>query len=90
MKPPITTAQAMQHPDVVTTINTLGQMADELRTRLAEVEKDAARYQAIRNGLEVDPNNSGIAVSLIDDFGVETLHGDKADAAIDAAMEARK
>lgn len=45
MKPPITTAQAMQHPDVVMTINTLGQMADELRTRLAEVEKDALAYQ---------------------------------------------
>ena len=42
MKPPITTAQAMQHPDVVTTINTLGQMADELRTRLAEVERGLA------------------------------------------------
>ena len=42
MKPPITTAQAMQHPDVVTTINTLWQMADELRTRLAEVERGLA------------------------------------------------
>ena len=42
MKPPITTAQAMQHPDVVTTINMLGQMADELRTRLAEVERGLA------------------------------------------------
>lgn len=55
--------------------------------RLAEVEKDAARYQAIRNGLEVDPDNSGIVVSLIDDFGGETLHGDRADAAIDAAIK---
>ena len=45
MKPPITTAQAMQHPDVVITINTLGQVADALRTRLAEVEKDALAYQ---------------------------------------------
>ena len=60
---------------------------DDLRQRCAELEKDAARYQAIRNGLEVDPDNSGIVVSLIDDFGGETLHGDKADAAIDAAME---
>ena len=63
------------------------QEIDALRTRLAEVEKDAMRYQAIRNGLEVDPDNSGIVVSLIDDFGGETLHGDKADAAIDAAMK---
>lgn len=31
MKAPITTAQAMNHPDVVLTINTLGKMADELR-----------------------------------------------------------
>ena len=53
MKPPITTAQAMQHPDVVTTINTLGQMADQLRTRLAEVEKDAARLDWLRDNLFV-------------------------------------
>ena len=65
------------------------QEIDALRTRLAEVERDAARYQAIRNGLEVEPDNSGIVVSLIDDFGGETLHGDKADAAIDSAMGAR-
>jgi len=50
--------------------------------------KDAARYRAIRNGLVVDPDNSGIVVSLIDDFGGETLHGEKADQAIDAAIEA--
>ena len=31
MKAPITTAQAMSHPDVVLTINALGKMADELR-----------------------------------------------------------
>lgn len=42
MKPPITTAQAMQHPDVVLTITTLGQIADELRARCAELERDAA------------------------------------------------
>ena len=63
------------------------QEIDSLRTRVAELEKDAGRYRAIRNGLEVDPDNSGIVVSLIDDFGGETLHGDKADAAIDAAIK---
>lgn len=61
---------------------------DALRQRCAELERDAARYQAIRTGLEVDPDNSGIVVSLIDDFGGETLHGEKADAAIDNAMAA--
>lgn len=42
-KSPITAAQAMRHPAVVETINTLGQMADELRSKLEKAEKDAAR-----------------------------------------------
>ena len=44
MKAPITTAQAMSHPDVALTINTLGQMADELRAEIARLQdllKDA-------------------------------------------------
>ena len=52
MKAPITTAQAMSHPDVVQTINTLGKMADELRAELekhdalrAEIEKAQARNE---------------------------------------------
>lgn len=63
--------------------------ADELRRLHAEVEAlkpDAARYRAIRKGLEIDPDNSGIVVSLIDDFGGETLRDEIADAAIDAAI----
>ena len=51
------------------------------------LKADAERYRAIRNGLEVDPDNSGIVVSLIDDFGGETLSGEAADAAIDNAMK---
>lgn len=59
--------------------------ATELR-RLHALEADALRYRAIRGGLEVDPDNSGIVVSLIDDFGGETLRDEKADEAIDAAI----
>ena len=61
-----------------------------LEAALDGVCRDAARYRAIRDGLEVDINNSGIVVSLIDDFGGETLRGDNADAAIDAAMKDTK
>jgi hypothetical protein len=53
------------------------------------LRRDAERYRAIRNGLEVDPDNSGIVVSMIDDFGGSTLRGDAADQAIDAAMVAQ-
>lgn len=59
--------------------------AAELR-RLHVMEADAMRYRAIRGGLEVDLDNSGIVVSLIDDFGGETLRNEKADEAIDAAI----
>ena len=63
------------------------------RAALAEevqrLEADAERYRAIRDGLEID-YASGIVVSLIDDFGVKTLGGEKADAAIDAAIAAMK
>lgn len=59
---------------------------DAAEERCAALEKDAARYQAIRTGLEVDPDNSGIVISLIDDFGGSTLHGEDADSAIDNAM----
>lgn len=58
-----------------------------LRKAVEELVTDAARYRAIRDGLEVDPENSGIVVSLIDDFGGSTLRGDDADSAIDAAMK---
>lgn len=57
---------------------------EALRAQLEAAQADAARYRAIREGLEVD-ENSGIVVSLIDDFGGETLRGAEADAAIDAA-----
>jgi chorismate mutase len=50
------------------------------------LKADAARYRAIRSGLEVD-ENSGIVVSLIDDFGGSTLRNEHADESIDAAME---
>lgn len=50
------------------------------------LKTDAARYRAIRSGLEVD-ENSGIVVSLIDDFGGSTLRNEHADESIDAAME---
>ena len=59
--------------------------AAELR-RLHALEADALRYRAIRGGLEVDPDNSSIVVSLIDNLGGETLRNEKADEAIDAAI----
>lgn len=46
MKAPITTAQAMSHPDVAITINTLGKMADELR---AENERLRGALETIIN-----------------------------------------
>lgn len=46
MKAPITTAQAMSHPDVVLTINALGKIADELR---AENEKLRGALETIIN-----------------------------------------
>ena len=56
MKAPITTAQAMQHPTVVETINTLSQLAEKLRVerdtlldRVEKAEKDAERYRWLRN-----------------------------------------
>lgn len=60
---------------------------EALERENAELRKDAERYRAIRTGLEVDPDNSGIVVSLIDDFGGETLYEEAADAAIDEAMK---
>lgn len=52
------------------------------------LKADAARYRAIRSGLEVD-ENSRIVVSVIDDFGGETLRNEHADESIDAAMGAK-
>jgi len=45
MKAPITTAQAMSHPDVATIINSLGRIADELRTERDEL---AAENKVLR------------------------------------------
>ena len=41
MRPPITSAQAMSHSTVVETINTLGQMCDELREENKRILKAA-------------------------------------------------
>ena len=68
MKSPITAAQAMSHPAVFETVNSLGKMADELcaevdalteeRDELAErvkyLEAGAERYQLISNYLISD------------------------------------
>lgn len=40
MKPPITSAQAMSHPAVFETVNSLGKMADELRTEVDALTKE--------------------------------------------------
>jgi len=55
-----------------------------LAAKLVPLEADAERYRAIRNGLAID-EDSGIVISLNDAFDSETLSGDKADSAIDAA-----
>ena len=60
-----------------------------LEQRIKELERDAKRYRAIREGLEVDQNHvgaAGIVVSLVDDFGGETLRNEAADDAIDRAL----
>lgn len=49
MKAPITTAQAMSHPDVVLTINTLGKMADDLREEVATLKAARVRDQKALN-----------------------------------------
>jgi chromosome segregation ATPase len=62
---------------------------DNLIKERDALTKDAERYRAIRDGLDVDPNHIGaaeIVVSLVDAFGGETLRGDAADEAIDAAI----
>jgi hypothetical protein len=46
MKAPITSAQAMSHPTVVETINTLGGIAVELRAELETVRADERRFIA--------------------------------------------
>lgn len=40
MKPPITAAQAMSHPVVFETVNSLGKMADELRAKVEALTKE--------------------------------------------------
>ena len=60
--------------------------ADLLKAVEALVD-DAARYRAIRDQIKVDPNNSLLAIGLMNRFGIYTLHGSDADAAIDAAMK---
>ena len=46
MRAPITTAQAMSHPDVAQISNALGEMADTLRTQ------NQALWEACKTGLE--------------------------------------
>lgn len=65
-----------------------GKVSRKLAEEVFALEADAKRYRAIRSGLEVDTDNSGIVVSLIDDFGGSTLRDKDADDAIDAAMQA--
>lgn len=67
-------------------LGNLSEVTDQKNSEIEALKTDALRYRAIRDGLEVDPDNSGIVVSLIDDFGGSTLRGEDADAAIDAAI----
>jgi len=48
MKPPITTVQAMSHPNVVLTIKALGEMAYELRE-----ERDALKTELVKKDAEI-------------------------------------
>ena len=45
MKAPITTAQAMSHPDVALTLNTLGKIADELREERDQLRSEVERVR---------------------------------------------
>lgn len=71
-------------------VQTLDNENTALRAENEELRRDAERYRAIREGLEVDPDNSVIVVSLVDAFGGETLRDEQADAAIDAAMKEKQ
>ena len=46
----LTTAEAMSHPDVALTINTLGKMADTLRTQNQALVKEMRYIAGISNG----------------------------------------
>ena len=90
MKAPIMAAQAMQHPNVVETINTLSQLAEELRAerdslldRVGKAEKDAARYQWLRKALS-DRSSKGKSHHFC---SIEAGHPEELDREIDSAME---
>ena len=67
-------------------ILSLGSRIERLEAERDSFKKDAERYRAAREGIEVN-ENSGIVISLIDDFGGETLRNEAADDAIDAAIK---
>ena len=73
------------HRECTAEIHRLQAQVEALTAELESYKKDAERYRAIREGLEVD-ENSGIVVSLVDDFGGETLDSEVADKAVDAAI----
>ena len=56
MKTPITTQQAMSHPDVVATINCLSEMADRLRAENEELNECRKRLY----GFMLDCNAVGL------------------------------
>jgi hypothetical protein len=69
-------------------LDSLKAMVQKLQDERDALYKDAIRYRSIREGIKVDQGNSGIVVSLVDDFGGVTLCGDRADMEIDAAISA--
>ena len=58
MKAPITSAQAMSHPTVVDTVNALGEIADELRSK-CEGHKLAMRaaLEALQESIDLVEND---------------------------------
>ena len=54
MKSPITVAQAMSHPVVFETVNSLGQMADEFRAKVEALTKERDALAERVKALEAD------------------------------------
>lgn len=63
----------------------LSQERDELRSEVAELEKDAARYRWLREQTEAPVLDARAFVEIDDSAAIDS--GDELDAAIDAAME---
>jgi len=93
MKAPITAAQAMSHPDVATIINSLGRIADELRTERDELVsenkvllEDAARIDFMASCCEWDGYGMWTAEHFLGE-SEKTITGDDLRKCLDDGMK---